>query len=643
LTHVNEHIQRRNYKNRAANTTALKKGHIVLNKYPLWKTLMVAMVVAFGALYATPNLFGESPAVQVSGLRGVEADAATLDSIKAHLEESNLSFDSIVLEKGQVLTRFKNTEDQLKARDVLDDNLGKQFSVALNLTPNTPEWLAAIGGTPMKLGLDLSGGVSFLMEVNMKEAINKAKTGMVSDFRGDLRNEKIRYRSVKEAGNGIVVIFRKVEDLDAAQSLLKKRYRDLLLKTDDDTLTLTAKMTEAKLKEIREYAIQQNITIIRNRVNELGVAEPLVQRQGKKHIVIELPGVQDTAKAKEILNATATIEFRLVDTEGDLSNALNGRVPANAILLRDKDGRPSLLKKRVMLTGDHITDAKSGFDEYSRPQVNISLDSAGGSKMSNGTKSNIGKPMATVFIEYKPTDKRDAEGNMIFEKVQEIISVATIQSRLGKSFRITGAGSAAEAHNLALLLRAGALIAPIAIVEERTVGPTLGAENVQLGFQAILLGFGLVFIFMMVYYRAFGVVANLALGANLVLIVGIMSMIPGATLTLPGMAGIVLTVGMAVDANVLIFERIREEIREGKTIQQAIHQGYDAAFSTIIDANITTLIAALILFAIGTGPVKGFAITLSIGIITSMFTSVVGTRAVVNAIWGGKRLDKLPI
>lgn len=615
----------------------------MLNKYPLWKTLMVAFIVAIGALYATPNLFGEAPAVQVSGLRGVEANVATLDTIKGHLSNSNIDYDSIVLEKGQVLTRFKNTEDQLKARDLLDDNLGKQYSVALNLTPNTPDWLSGIGGTPMKLGLDLSGGVSFLMEVNMKEAINKAKVGMVADFRGDLRNEKIRYRSVKEEGEAIVVKFRKIEDLEKAESLLKKRYADLLLNTNDDALSLSAQMTEQKLKEIREYALQQNITIIRNRVNELGVAEPLVQRQGKKHIVIELPGVQDTAKAKEILNATATIEFRLVDTEGDLSAALNGRVPASSILLTDKDGKPSLLKKRIMLTGDHITDAKSGFDEYSRPQVNISLDSAGGSKMSNGTKSNIGKPMATVFIEYKPTEKRDPEGNIIFEKVQEIISVATIQSRLGKSFRITGAGSQAEAHNLALLLRAGALIAPITIVEERTVGPTLGAENVELGFQAIMMGFGLVFVFMIIYYRAFGIVANFALGANLVLIVGVMSMIPGATLTLPGMAGIVLTVGMAVDANVLIFERIREEIREGKSIQQAIHQGYDAAFSTIIDANITTLIAALILFAVGTGPVKGFAVTLSIGIVTSMFTSVVGSRTIVNAIWGGKRLEKLSI
>jgi len=615
----------------------------VLNKYPLWKTLMVAFIVAIGALYATPNLYGEDPAVQVSGLRGIEANTATLDAIRGYLSDSNIDYASIVLEKGQILTRFKNTEEQLKARDVLDDNLGKKYSVALNLTPDTPDWLAAIGGTPMKLGLDLSGGVSFLMEVNMKEAINKAKIGMVSDFRGDLRGEKIRYRSVKEDGNAIVVKFRQVEDLDKGKSLLKKRYQDLLLSSDEDTLTLTAQMTELKLKEIREYALQQNITIIRNRVNELGVAEPLVQRQGKKHIVIELPGVQDTAKAKEILNATATIEFRLVDTTGDLNAALNGRIPASSILLTDKNGKPTLLKKRIMLTGDHITDAKSGFDEFSRPQVNISLDSAGGSKMSNGTKNNIGKPMATVFIEYKPTDKRDHEGNMIFEKVQEVISVATIQARLGKSFRITGAGSPAEAHNLALLLRAGALIAPIAIVEERTVGPTLGAENVKLGFQAIMMGFGLVFIFMVIYYRAFGVVANLALAANLVLIIGIMSMIPGAALTLPGMAGIVLTVGMAVDANVLIFERIREEIREGKTIQQAIHQGYDAAFSTIIDANITTLIAALILFAVGTGPVKGFAITLSIGIMTSMFTSVIGTRAVVNAVWGGKSLKKLPI
>jgi preprotein translocase subunit SecD len=615
----------------------------VLNKYPLWKTLMVLFIVAFGALYALPNLYPEDPAVQVSGLRGVEANAATLESVKSGLTANNISFSSIVLESGQLLVRFSDTEQQLRARDLLEESLGDKFSVALNLTPATPAWLASVGGTPMKLGLDLSGGVSFLMEVNMSEAIVKAQEALVDDFRTDLRGEKIRYRSVKKANDSINVQFRNVEDLTAAHDFLKKRYRDFLMTENTDNLTLSAKMTDQKLKEVREYALQQNITIIRNRVNELGVSEPLVQRQGQKHIIIELPGVQDTAKAKEILNATATIEFRLVDTDGDLSAALNGRIPASSKLLYERDGTPVLLKKRVMLTGDHIVDAGSSFDEYSRPQVNISLDSAGGGKMSNGTKSNIGKPMATVFIEYKPTDRNDAEGNTIFEKIEEVISVATIQARLGKTFRITGAGSQSEAHNLALLLRAGALVAPIQIVEERTVGPTLGAENVQLGFQAILMGFGLVFIFMIIYYRAFGVVANLALGANLVLIIGVMSLIPGATLTLPGMAGIVLTVGMAVDANVLIFERIREEMRDGKSVQQSIHQGYDAAFSTIIDANITTLIAALILYAIGTGPIKGFAITLSIGILTSMFTAVVGTRTIVNIVWGGKRLDKLSI
>lgn len=615
----------------------------MLNKYPLWKTLMVLFIVAIGAIYALPNLYPEDPAVQISGLRGIETTAATLDTVKSHLDENKISFASIAMENGQILARFKDTEQQLRARDLLEDSMGDQHSVALNLTPATPEWLASIGGTPMKLGLDLSGGVSFLMEVNMQEAIVKVQKSLVDDFRTGLRTENIRYRSVKQVNDAINIHFRNADDLVNAESFLEKQNRDLLFASDESNLTLSVKMSEQKLKETREYALQQNITIIRNRVNELGVAEPLVQRQGKKHIVIELPGVQDTAKAKEILSATATIEFRLVDTEGDLGAALNGRVPGSSQLLKERSGQPVLLKKRVMLTGDHIVDAGSSFDEYSRPQVNITLDSAGGNKMSNSTKSNIGKPMATVFIEFKPTNRVDAEGNTIFEKVEEVISVATIQARLGKTFRITGAGSQAEAHNLALLLRAGALVAPIQIVEERTVGPTLGAENVQLGFQAIMLGFGLVFLFMLIYYRAFGVVANLGLGANLVLIIGIMSMIPGAALTLPGMAGIVLTVGMAVDANVLIFERIREEIREGKSIQQSIHQGYDAAFSTIIDANITTLIAALILFAVGTGPIKGFAITLSIGIITSMFTAVVGTRTVVNAVWGGKRLDKLSI
>jgi preprotein translocase subunit SecD len=609
---------------------------------------MVFFIVAIGALYALPNLYGEEPAVQVAGLRGVEVNEQMLETVKADLSKKNINYTTIALDKGQILVKFTDTEDQIHARDLLHSKYKDKYSIALNLTPATPEWLENIGGTPMKLGLDLSGGVSFLMEVNMKEAIAKAHQGMVGDFRNELRSEKIRYRSVKEIatddGQGAVkIVFRDLQDLISAEKLLEKRYRDYIFTVNEDDLSLIVKMSDKKLKETREYALQQNITIIRNRVNELGVAEPLVQRQGKKHIIIELPGVQDTAKAKEILNATATIEFKMVDQDGDLANALKGRVPASSQLLYSRDGRPTLVKKRVMLTGDHIVDANSGFDEYSRPQVNITLDSPGGSKFSNATKNNIGKPMATVFIEYKATDKKDPQGNLIFEKHEEIISVATIQGRLGKKFRITGAGSVQEAHNLALLLRAGALIAPISIVEERTVGPTLGAENVQLGFQAILLGFALVCIFMLIYYKAFGLVANIALFANLVLIVGIMSLIPGATLTLPGMAGIVLTVGMAVDANVLIFERIREEIREGKSIQQAIHQGYEAAFSTILDANITTLIAAIILFAIGAGPIKGFAITLSIGILTSMFTSVIVSRTLVNLIWGGKRLEKISI
>lgn len=616
----------------------------MLNKYPLWKTLMVVIIVALGALYALPNYYGEDPAVQISGTKGVQADLATLDTVKEKLTEGNITFQSAALINGQVLVRFKDYKNQQIANQTLSKSLGDEYSVALNLTPATPDWLASLGGVPMKLGLDLSGGVHFLMEVDMNTAMARAQENMIGDFRTSLRTEKIRYRSVKEADNGVEIIFRNAEDVERAESVLKQTYNDYLFVDDEARSSLKVTMTAAKLKETREYALQQNITIIRNRVNELGVAEPLVQRQGAKHIVVELPGVQDTARAKEILGATATLQFHMVDQQHDVRDAVNGRVPAGSFLVYDQDNRPNLLKKRIMLRGEHIIGAKSSLDqETSRPQVNIDLDNKGGSLFSNATKDNIGKPMATVFIESKATGEKNPDGSLKFTQEQEVISVATIQGRLGKSFRITGQDSPAAAHNLALLLRAGALIAPIAIVEERTVGPSLGAENVELGMQAILWGFALVLLFMMVYYRKFGLVANLALAANLVLIVGIMSLIPGATLTLPGMAGIVLTVGMAVDANVLIFERIREEIREGKTVQQSIHHGYDSAFSTIFDANITTLIAALILFAVGTGPIKGFAVTLSIGIITSMFTSIIGTRAVVNALWGGKKIDKLSI
>ncbi len=608
---------------------------------------MIVMVLAIGALYSAPNLYGEDPAIQVSGLRGAEVNTLILDSVVAKLDRAQISFKKTELTTDRILIRLNNSDDQLKAKEAIGDSLGEKYVVALNLAPATPAWLDAIGATPLKLGLDLRGGVHFLMEVDMDEALNKSFTQMEQDFKADLRGEKIRYRTIKRdlAKEAIRVELRSEEDIETAQDFLEKRYQGYSVFEDSSTneFDLLVKMTPEKISEIRSYAVEQNITIIRNRVNELGVAEPLVQRQGQDRIVVQLPGVQDTARAKEILGATATLDFRLVDKNGDLSAALNGRVPPRSKLYKDSKVGPVLLEKKVALTGDHIIDASSSFDEYGMPQVNISLDSKGGSKMSAFTKDNVGNQMAVVFIEYKKTDKQDANGKFKLKKVEDVISVATIQGRLGRDFRITGSGSQAEAHNLALLLRAGALIAPIQIVEERTVGPSLGQENIDAGMNAVLLGFGLVLIFMLVYYKKFGLVANVALAANLVMIIGVMSMIPGATLTLPGIAGIVLTVGMAVDANVLIFERIREELKDNRSPQQAIHHGYDSAFSTIADANITTFIAAVILFAVGTGPIKGFAITLAIGIATSMFTAIVGTRAIVNATWGGKRIEKLSI
>jgi len=465
---------------------------------------------------------------------------------------------------------------------------------------------------------------------------------MKDTVRAELREERIRYSAVRVDDTAVEVELRNDEAYQQAAQYLDNRYQGYVLVEDEENRTLRLEMSEQKIVETRDYAVDQNITIMRNRVNELGVAEPVIQRQGSNRIVVELPGVQDTARAKEILGATATLEFRMVDTENDVRDAQNGRVPFGSELLPMRDGPQQLLKEDVILTGDHIVNAGVGYDEYNRPQVNITLDGAGGNKMSLATKDNVGKPMATVFIEYEATEERDSEGNLQFTKSAEVINVATVQSRLGSSFRITGVG-ANEAQNLALLLRAGALIAPIQIVEERTVGPSLGQQNIDSGIQAIFWGFVLVLAFMVVYYKKFGLVANAALATNLILIIGVMSMIPGATLTLPGMAGIVLTVGMAVDANVLIFERIREEIKAKRSPQQAIHHGYDSALSTIADANVTTLIAALILFAIGNGPIKGFAITLAIGIITSMFTAIVGTRAIVNSVWGGKRLSKLSI
>ena len=613
----------------------------MLNQNSFFKVLVVLFMVLMCGLYALPNLYGEDNAVQISGSRNATVTAALESRITSALAEQNIPIKSVEFENEQLLIRLPDSDSQLKARDFLDRELGTDYVVAMNLAPDTPEWLEGLGGTPMKLGLDLRGGVHFLMEVDMNEAIGKSLEDAESDFRTALREENLRYRSVNVRDGYIDIQFRDEETLDKAEFFLENRNRDLTYQEMDD-LVLRARFSEQKLAEIRDYAVKQNITIIRNRVNQLGVAEPVVQKQGAERIVVQLPGIQDTAQAKEILNATATLEFRMVDQDNDVRDAIAGRVPPGSQLLYEGE-RPVLLDKRVVVTGNHIIDANSGVDEYGLPQVSISLDSEGGNKMSRNTRENVGKPMATVFIEYKATGERDANDKLIFERHEEVINVATIRGQFASNFQITGLDSPKEARDLSLLLRAGALIAPIQIVEERTVGPSLGQENIDLGMQAIIWGLALVMVFMLVYYKAFGIVADIALGLNLVMIVGIMSMIPGATLTLPGMAGIVLTVGMAVDANVLIFERIREEIRDGRSPQQAIHQGYDSAFSTILDANITTFIAGLILFAVGTGPIKGFSITLMIGIATSMFTAILVTRVIVNAIWGGRRVSKLAI
>ncbi|CAI0778473.1 preprotein translocase subunit SecD [Serratia entomophila] len=604
---------------------------------------MLIVVILIGLLYALPNIYGEDPAVQITGARGVAASETTLDQVRTVLEKDHIASKSIALENGAILARFKDPDVQLRAREALMAELGDKFVVALNLAPATPAWLAMLGAEPMKLGLDLRGGVHFLMEVDMDTALSKLQEQTMDTLRSELREKGIPYASIRKLDNsGVEVRFRDDAARDQAISYIGPRQRDLVLSANGSN-TMKASLTDARLSEAREYAVQQNITILRNRVNQLGVAEPLVQRQGSDRIVVELPGIQDTARAKEILGATATLEFRLVNTNADTTAAANGRVPGDSEVKNTRDGQPVVLYKRVILTGDHITDSTSSTDEYNQPQVNISLDSAGGTAMSNFTKDNIGKPMATLFVEYKDSGKKDANGRAVLVKQEEVINVANIQSRLGNSFRITGIGNPNEARQLSLLLRAGALIAPIQIVEERTIGPTLGQQNITQGLEACLWGLVASIVFMVVWYRKFGMIATTALVANLVLIVGVMSLLPGATLTMPGIAGIVLTLAVAVDANVLINERIKEELKNGRSVQQAIHEGYKGAFSSIVDANITTLITAIILYAVGTGSIKGFAITTAIGVATSMFTAIVGTRAIVNLLYGGKRINKLSI
>ncbi len=624
-------------------------GFPMINQYPLWKYLLILVVVLVGTLYALPNIYGEDPAVQISPSRMEQVDESVRAKVESTLQAAGIQPKSIELESNRLLVRFHDTETQLAAADRLREALGERFIVALNLASAEPAWLEAIGARPMYLGLDLRGGVHFLMEVDMEAALEQSEKRYVSDFRSVLRkrDKPIRYITIGRRGHDIVAQFRTEADRDAALEALRKEFPELEYSTreEGDRWLVVARISEAEQRQIRDFALQQNITTLRNRVNELGVAEPVIQQQGDSRIVVQLPGVQDTARAKEILGATATLEFRLVDEGHDPFEAeRTGRIPAGTELLRERNGTPVLLERRVIVTGDRITDAASGFDQDTGgAAVFINLDGKGAAQMTAGTRDNVGRLMAVVFIENK-VETRKVDGELVKEKrtIREVINIARIREQLARRFQITGLDSPEEARNLALLLRAGALAAPIEIVEERTVGPSLGKENIEQGFNSVVIGFAVVLVFMALYYRVFGLVADVALAMNLVLIVAVLSMLQ-ATLTLPGIAGIVLTVGMAVDANVLIFERIREELRAGNSPQASIHAGYEKALSTIADANVTTLIAAVVLFSFGTGPVKGFAVTLSIGILTSMFTAIMGTRALINLIYGGKRIQRLAI
>lgn len=619
-----------------------------MNRTPAWKYILLIAVLAVGILYALPNLYGEDPAVQVSSSRGFELDPALQAVVERVIEESEIPVTAIDFEPNRLLVRLDSAEQQLKLADALRAELGDAYVVALNLAPATPAWLRAIGAEPMVLGLDLQGGVHFLMEVDMETARRQQVERFVDDIRNLLRDESVRYRTVRVERDGIVVELRTAEDRQTALGVLAAELPELTTEAVDggETFDIRASVRPEVVDELQATALDQNITTLRNRVNELGVAEPIIQQQGQDRIVVQLPGVQDTAEAKRILGATATLEYRAVDEQNDPFEAQRtGRVPPQSRLYTDRAGNPILLSKRLIASGDNLINAAAGFDPQSgSPNVTVTLDAVGARRMLDFTTENVGNRMAVVFIEQRPETKIvDGEEVRETRRVEEVISVAVVREPFGRTFQTTGLGSAREASQLALLLRAGALAAPVEIVEERTVGPSLGADNIEQGFNSVIIGFCLVLVLMAVYYKVFGLVANLALAANVVLIVALLSMI-GATLTMPGIAGIVLTVGMAVDANVLIYERIREELRLGNTPQAAIRAGYEKAFSTIADANVTTLIAALVLFMFGTGPIKGFAVTLSLGIVTSMFTAIVGTRAVVNLVYGGrKRVAKLAI
>ncbi|OCF92575.1 protein-export membrane protein SecD [Gilliamella sp. wkB7] len=607
---------------------------------------MLVVVICVGLLYALPNIYGEDPAIQISGSNTSDIDITTQDKIRKILADNHIETKSFVFENKSVLIRVGDNDTQLKAKELISKELGDAYIVALNLAPATPKWLTVLGAEPMKLGLDLRGGVHFLMEVDMTTALSKLTEQSIENLKFEFNNSKLKYKALNKDGNQQIVIqFDNTEDRNKAITKINGLPDFKLISQTENSITLS--VSEQRLQQAKNDAVQQNTTILRNRVNQLGVAEPIVQRQGADRIVVELPGIQDTALAKRILGATATLEFRQVNEENtaNLPAMLAGemRVPYGSEIKYMENGRPVLLYKRIVLTGDHITDSTFRVNEYGQPEVSITLDSSGGKAMLNFTQKNIHKAMATLFVEYKDTGKRDENDKPILEKQERVINVATIQGIFSERFQVTGISSVDQAKNLSLLLRAGALIAPIQIIEERTVGPSMGQENITQGLESCVWGLLVSVIFMLVMYRLFGVFASLALVANLILIVGIMSLLPGATLSMPGIAGIVLTVGMAVDANVLINERIKEELSNGRGVQHAINEGYAGAWSSIFDANLTTLITAIILYAVGTGSIKGFAITLGIGIITSMFTSIVGTRALANLIYGGRRVNKLSI
>ncbi len=603
-----------------------------MNRYPLWKYIIIAVSILLGLLYTLPNFYGESPAVQISPLRTApKADAALLQRVEGALKDARLPAGDAFLDAGGIKIRFADTDVQIKARDTLQATLGNGYMVALNLLPNSPQWLTSIGALPMYLGLDLRGGVHFLLAVDMKGAISKALDRFSADIRSTLREKKIPYAGVDKRGSLIIVKFRSSESRTQGMNEISKNYVDLAVREENvgAEYHLAATLRPEAQKRIQDSAVQQNITTLRNRVNELGVAEPIIQQAGADRVVVQLPGVQDTAKAKDILGRTATLEVRMVDEEHDLSAALRGQIPFGSELYSERGGGPVLIRKQVVLTGDRINDAQPGFDNNNQPAVHLNLDNSGARIFQQLTRDNVGKRMAILLIE-----KNQAE----------VITAPVIREEIGGGrVQISGRMTSEEARDVALLLRAGALAAPMDIIEERTVGPSLGADNIERGFNSTLYGFLAIAVFMILYYRVFGITSVIALAVNLLLLVGLLSILQ-ATLTLPGMAAIALTLGMAIDANVLINERIRDELREGMPPQAAINAGYERAWGTIMDSNITTLIAGIALFALGTGPIKGFAVVLCLGILTSMYSAVMVSRALVNLIYGARRkLDRVSI